>query len=191
MFGGASIAQPIDYSYVQLGVQTHEGHQDLATGYLAGGALGMRFGEGFRAEIEASYQRFNAGDVVYDKPGPAIHHDGNGRQTATYVLGNVWYDFVSFSAIRPYAGGGVGVAFVNQHIDQPDNTLGPSGNDTVFAFQAGAGVNFALAEWVSLDIGYRFRGIMQADIKGQLAGDVHSGQDIYSHNIIAGLTLNF
>src|SRR5262249_55245696 len=131
-----------------------------------------------------------AGDAVYTNPGN-FPYDGHGHQAATFVLFNMWYDCAPSSSLRPYVGGGLGVAFVDQKVNQPDNTFGPDGTDTAIAFQLGAGVNIPLTSSMTLDIGYRFRGILDADIRGQQAGDIHANQDIYTHNVIAGIKLTF
>ena len=44
--------------------------------------------------------------------------------------------------------------------------FGPKGTDENFAFQVGGGFQFGLTETVSLDVGYRFRGILDVDIQG-------------------------
>ena len=190
VFGGASFPEDIDYDLIQLGVQTYDGHQELDTGFIIGGAIGARIWENTRAEVELSYQRNDAGDALYDNPGN-YPYDGSGHSDAIYVLANAWYDIPVSESFKPYVGGGAGIAFVNQDIDQPDDTFGPNGSDEGFAFQLGAGVGIPLGSSLSFDIGYRFRGILNIDIDGQQAGDEHVDQDIFSHNILAGINLSF
>jgi opacity protein-like surface antigen len=190
VFGGAAFSQDIDYDLFQSGVQAYDGHQELDTGFLVGGAIGTRLWDAVRAEIEVSYQRNKAGDVLYDNPGN-YPYDGNGYSDAIYVLGNAWYDIPVSEDIVPYLGGGAGIAFVKQDIDQPDDTFGPSGRDSGFAFQLGGGVGFSLTDNIVLDVGYRFRGILNVDIAGQQIGDDHNNQDIYSHTVLATLRFEF
>jgi len=63
-----------------------------------------------------------------------------------------------------------------------------------FAFQVGAGLRWAVLENVTLDVGYRLRGIDGPDFEHT---DVTSGLSdfdadwMWSHNVIAGITFGF
>ncbi len=71
---------------------------------------------------------------------------GSGSVETTALLFNFWYDFNNDSALRPYLGGGFGIA---------DLDLGGEDDQVVLA-QLGAGVSWALAERVTVDLGYRY-----------------------------------
>jgi opacity protein-like surface antigen len=64
-----------------------------------------------------------------------------------------------------------------------------SGSSVVFAYQLGAGVDFALNKYLSLDLGYRFfSGISP---KFTEANGQTFKMDYYSHNAILGLRVGF
>lgn len=97
--------------------------------------------------------------------------DGRGRLDNIFLMANMWYDFAPGSVWNPYVGGGAGVvhskgsfrsAFASWDANGADFTLpGDYLNQTIsawgLAFQAGAGVRFALMPNMALDVGYRFK----------------------------------
>jgi opacity protein-like surface antigen len=73
--------------------------------------------------------------------------------------------------------------------DPSDNTYD---EDTwAVAAQVGAGVRFDLSDMFLVDIGYRFRGAFAADLNDNDGSDPLIGADFISHNILAGITVDF
>ena len=72
---------------------------------------------------------------------------------------NVYYDFHNLlDALQPFLGGGIGYGWVNASL----NSTGPLGvtqyspTNTVFAYQATAGLTYNFSENYALNIGYRY-----------------------------------
>ncbi len=67
------------------------------------------------------------------------------------LMANAWFDVPMGGGFTPYFGGGVGYA-----TNEVEHGLVMNGNNGGFAWQAGAGVNFAMTEKMSLGVGYRY-----------------------------------
>jgi len=181
VFAGASF--PNDINTTRTGVDYSQ-HSD--TSYVFGGAVGIDWNSMIRTEIELSHSQWNGNS--FTNTGLAVA--GNANTSSTYLLGNVWLDWKNDSAFTPYVGGGLGVAFVNF-----DQTVagGPGyvGSDTVLAYQLGAGINFAVSDQMSLDVGYRYKATSNFGIQaGDAGGDYQNGH-LGSHNVQVGLTYKF
>lgn len=180
VFGGASFLNDVTgFSGASYGTAK----TDL--GYLFGGAIGAHLNENFRAEIELSHARWsvNSTSTNGNPFSPA-----QGQFSATYLLGNLWYDFKSDSAFTPYVGGGIGVGL--PHADFTANGGGDSDTPVDLAFQLGVGAKFALSNNIDLDVGYRFKDIPNFTQNFPGFGAV-TGNTFASHNIQVGVTFNF
>jgi len=128
---------------------------EFDTGLTLGAALGYNFNR-FRVEGEISYQ---TNDV--DKIGAqGVFFDATGDATALSFLINGYYDFVNRSAFTPYISAGLGFAQVefNDLNISGSGFPGSSDDDTVFAYQIGIGVGYAVTEKVTIDVKYRYFG---------------------------------
>ncbi len=99
---------------------------------------------------------------------------------------NGYYDFVNESAFTRFISAGLGCAKVEVNdFNIPGSGL-PSENDddTVFAYQIGADVAYAVSEKVSLDVKYRYFATSDPDFDG-------TEVEYSSHNIYAGIRVNF
>jgi opacity protein-like surface antigen len=167
VFGGAS--WPRDMEFEELF------ELDLDRGFTAGGVVGSHFFDYLRAEVEASYARYDIDECISGTLKCAI---SDGDVSAFYLLGNLWFDF-KLGGFSPYIGGGVGGARVNV-----DTSTSLDDSDWGFAFQAGAGVRFRLTDALQVDIGYRFKDVPDLSIDSL-------DTDLQSHNAQIGLTLGF
>ena len=188
LFGGVSFLDDVD-TEVSLTGYNYDYSVDTKTGYLLGGAIGMRIWDPLRAEVELSYARWKA--KSYDYQG-TLSYDANGHLSAAYLLGNLWVDIPTQSAFTPYVGGGAGVAWVDADTSFNGTPLGYGDGEVGFAFQLGAGVKVDLTDWVALDVGYRFKGVLDIDFEdaGGAPADFEGG-DLYSHNVQAGINFGF
>lgn len=191
LFGGASILQDFDNDYNYAGGKTGV---DLETdvGFVVGVAAGKRIWESFRADVEIAYSNNNADGFDFDTgvaPYPA-----DGDVDSLTVLANLWYDHDMGSGFTPYVGGGAGIGVVwgdyNQSVPAAPGKL-VDGSDVGFAFQVGAGVNYALTEAIDLTVGYRFKGILDLSLNSTIAASGDKKGDLYSHSVIAGIVWKF
>jgi outer membrane autotransporter protein len=166
----------------------------LNGGYLVGGALGMNVAPNLRAEVEVSY-------ASHDVTGTLTLHRAIGDVTTTatgglntlYLLGNLWYDIDTGSGFTPYLGAGVGAAVL-----MPNNFSFASGAETfnspavALAGQLGAGIKFNVSDNISLDLGYRARGVFNATLKPN-AGGTNSATNFHyiDQSVQVGLDIGF
>ena len=128
------------------------------TGYSVNGAVGYEFGANVRTEFEAAYRHADTNSLT--PLGGGFHYKSD--ISLASLLANFFYDVKLSHGFTPYLGGGLGVAFVdikkgNVIVVSPLGGYNTSNSsDTVFAYQIGAGVTYALTPKVSLDAGYRY-----------------------------------
>jgi len=158
-------------------------------GYIIGGAVGVDWGNQIRTELELSHARWNSDKyhVYCDCEGSV--YNGNSSMSATYLLGNVWYDLSHSSRVTPYVGGGLGIGWANVHagIDGGPVDFNASG----LAFQVGAGIRFNVNDHVSFDAGYRFKDIVGLNYSSNVPEYTLTDTSLASHNFQIGLTYQF
>lgn len=128
-------------------------------GFNLGLTVGVAYPSGLRPEAalryrENDYESLDLQQGFGDANGSTAPADGSFSSSS--LMGNVWFDFLKHHVVSPYIGAGIGVARVD--IDN----LGVGGqssvddSDTVFAYQGGAGLSYALSELATLSLDYRF-----------------------------------
>jgi outer membrane protein OmpA-like peptidoglycan-associated protein len=127
-------------------------------GWVGLGTAGWGFGNGFRAELEGGYRR-------NDLSGVRGSAGGNGGALGTMsVMVNGLYDIdpamfgVQSYGFMPHVGVGVGWARPRFDHAQLYNGNTVSGKDDVLAYQGIAGVSYAVAPQIKLDLDYRYFG---------------------------------
>lgn len=137
------------------------------TGYIGGLTAGYAFGA-LRPELELAYRSNEVKnqkdrDVITTELAPATEKgDSVNAKTA---MANLWFDLLGAeSSFRPYIGGGAGVAGVRFRKASFDGEALGSDDDTIGAWQAGAGLGFALTPKLVLSLDYRYlRGFKRAE----------------------------
>lgn len=208
VLAAAPIAAQADEAAGPYGALTGGGNyardQDLgaasgALGFESGGlgvvGLGYAFGSGFRPELEYGYR---SNDVRQEQ-------GADGEERVNSAMANLWYDFGSLiagSKLRPYVGGGAGAANVRFQEVVDEAGVSRSADDTVFAYQAGAGLNYLASQRLTLSLGYRY---LETD-KARFEGAPGSPGDVFtpatpatpaiepryrSDGVLAGLSYSF
>jgi opacity protein-like surface antigen len=150
-------------------------------GFASSFAGGYNFGM-FRIEGELGYQGNNVDnkydDYYYDDYNDDYHrHSSNNDScdlTAYSLMGNFYLDFVNPSPVTPFLTAGIGMATVNLF----------DYDDTVFAYQVGAGLAFAINPRMSVDLKYRYFATEDLDFEGIKA-------KFASHNVYCGFRFTF
>jgi opacity protein-like surface antigen len=142
------------------------GQFDVGSGTTFGGAVGRRFGDSLRGELEMSY-RSNALKGASVRGIDASQADGD--LAALFVMANVYYDFAPIQAgparLRPYVGLGLGFA------QEVDTDLQAGGAAAQFsgsraAWQMALGVNWEYgSRWIA-GVGLRYTDAGRVDMKG-------------------------
>ncbi len=113
----------------------------------------------------------------------------SGGSVRTFALmANVWYDFNNMGGFTPYIGGGVGYAD-----NKVQNGLLLNGANGGFAWQLGAGANYALSDKTSIGIGYRYMDAGDVTLirsPGVAAGNklIADDHDVTHQSVLVNLT---
>jgi opacity protein-like surface antigen len=154
-----------------------------------------------------TYARTDDGGYAYTEGGSKITTLGtidkinegdvpsNIRMRAWSLMANAWYDFDLGLPITPYVGGGIGLAQVKISGDLGRFTSSGVAlqrlfekNDSVFAWQIGAGASMPIADHVKAFVDYRYFAADGAQL--QLEPGFNGGRikaDFNSHSLMVGL----
>ncbi|MBN8816277.1 MAG: OmpA family protein [Sphingomonas sp.] len=201
--GGAMIVEDIHFDITSGTTKTKDAAQaDHEYGYDVGGNVGYDFGM-FRIEAEVSYKGANLDSwrstlrtPVYTSTGvattftPGTYDYVGGKTTALSFMLNGMLDFGDDDGLQGFVGGGVGVARVKAEkyaLNRYGSFLDDS--DTVFAWQAIAGIRAPLTDRIDATLKYKFfnaQNVKLVDINGRtLEGRFRS------HSLLGGVTFNF
>ena len=182
--GGTSIANPLGFEGYTSG---NSGKIQFHNSYAADTAVGYGFGDGFRVELNADFDRNTASKLKYANLGDQPLHGGMN----TYgPMVNALYDMDVGLPIFPYVGAGIGYQW--QKFKTPLNGAFDSvhGTHGSFAYNVIAGVAYPLpmVPGLSLTAEYKFTQLVESrnyyDFTG--GGTAHIGQ-ASSHTFLVGL----
>jgi opacity protein-like surface antigen len=191
-FIGPSFAKDVTVtsSYYPFGT-AYSDQVTFDTGIYTGATGGYDFGF-MRLEGELSYRYANIDSITEANGLRFIAVDGNIGVFSTML--NVFFDLHNSSPVTPYLGGGIGVASLYLSDTFGSDIYGNGGilygtsSDTVFASQVGAGVDIALNNRFSLDVGYRYFITDKAHFDSYIGT---SGFRFESHNAMIGFKYKF
>lgn len=151
------------------------------SGLTVGAAIGYRFGNG-RIEGEVSYQQ----NDVDQTSALGVSLDSTGDTEGIAFLLNGYYDFTNTTAFTPYVSAGLGYAKIeiNDYNIPGSGIPNFSDDDSVFAYQVGLGIGYAVTDKVTLDAKYRYFATEDAEFDT-------SEVEIASHNVLLGVRFNF
>lgn len=163
---------------------------DRGTAYS--GVVGYRFAGGLRIEGELGYRKSGFDDVTLREPGslaallpPELRqdpvaleslkgtHPAEGDLSSVSLMVNLYHDIDLASGFKPYVGGGVGLSRVSMKASYA-GTQTTDDDDTVFAYQFGAGISYGIGTWsgrpviVSLD--FRHQATTDPTFTGSVTG---------------------
>ena len=195
---GAMIVEDINYNIANVNpALTGTATVNHDYGWDSDGVIGYDFG-GFRLEAEVGYRTATV-DSIASTAGipltggsilaPGTYGYAGGRSSALSFMLNGLLDFGPDDGLQGFVGGGAGVARVKNRIDlnRAGSTLDDS--DTVFAWQAIAGIRAPLTSHVDVSLKYRFFNANSVKLT-DIAGSSYDGR-FRSHSILGGLTYNF
>ncbi|MEL6323939.1 MAG: outer membrane protein [Pseudomonadota bacterium] len=200
---GYSIAGNADYDVATPSVGSLAGNANVGDNFGVWGGAGYDFDNSFRLETTFGYR---AGDTDVDPDtnglpvlggiqASPLNEDGNAQ--VWDAMANLLYDVPTQGRVTPYLGVGVGLANVklsarNLQINGAA-VNGFSDSDTSFAYQALAGLGFAVTDNLTLDLGYRWFNVDDLDFVGTDAngGAVAYTGDYQDHTLTAGLRYKF
>jgi opacity protein-like surface antigen len=177
--GGAVFLEDSDLDLNISGLPNVKAEFD--TGFAVLGAAGyafdpLTFGT-LRAEAEIAYRENDVDKLKVSGVGSISA--GDATVSALSGMVNAALDVATGTIVEPYVFVGIGGANVSLDGDDFDDE-----DDTVFAYQAGAGLGFAVTDAITLFAGYRFFGTTDPEFEGVDA-------EYHSHNIEGGIRFEF
>jgi len=188
-FIGVSATQNTNVtSYDYIAGNSFADRVEFDPGINIGGTAGFDYGF-IRLEGELSY-KYGEIATITDQTRSTRLHNADGNLGALAVMFNAFLDLHNDSPVTPYVGGGIG--FASMHLS--DTFVSEYGliyqedDDSVFAYQVGAGLEIALNQRLSLDLGYRYF----ATTKAKFGTDnITADLKLQSHNAAIGLRVKF
>ena len=154
-------AQDFSTFYVTPKIMTSYQRADMDNGHERSSVFGLGFAVGtdlsyssslpVRVETEYLYH----GNQTFQ--GGGVNHD----LSAHSIMANAFLDLQTDSPLTPYVGGGLGMAYLNDHVSA--NGASAKVNRWNFAWNVGGGVAFSLNESLALDLGYRYMDLGKTD----------------------------
>ena len=204
-FGGTYSSEGFEYNFD--GSLTTDHKKGIDADLIAGYDFGV-----VRLEGELGWKRAkhkdHSGSVTYSSSEGDTYTstfddiDADGKTTVLSAMVNVLLDFGNEDGLSFYAGGGAGWARTKVYFapstgeSDLDDLLTGSVKESGFAWQAIAGVRYAISPNVDLGLKYRyFRGNkVGEDVTfddGVVSGFVNSNARFKSHSLLASLIFNF
>src|SRR3954452_22525479 len=186
--GRASALEDADGTVNNPGAPTLDLTLKAEKGWLACVAGGDQWPSGLALEGEVTY-RENRLDKVKILGG---HIDLGGDEHSWALMTNAYYNLHTGTAFTPYVGGGIGAAFLTISA-KPQGAADFNDSETRFAYQAIAGVSYALTERVSLGIEYRYFATTDPSYSDNPGGGGTSRVDAEykTHNVLVNLIYRF
>jgi len=119
-------------------------------GWVVRAAIGAALNKNFRLEVEGFYNN-NDADKINVRDRFVAEADLSGIEVAGGMF-NAYYDINFGSPFVPFIGGGVGIAKVDADVRNIDTSL----DETVWAWNIGGGLAYAINKNVSLEVSYRY-----------------------------------
>ena len=194
-FLGVNVLQNTNVSGTDFNSLTLNDRVEFDPSISIGGSGGYDFGY-VRLEGELSYKHAEISSIN-DPLGSGTFISPHGSLGAFGVMANGFVDLHNASPVTPYFGGGIG--FATLHLNETTGierggtggrlTLYLDDDDTVFAYQAGAGLEIALNRRLSLDVGYRYFATDTARFNGNGSQDLEL--KYRSHSATVGVRFKF
>lgn len=190
-FVGISVPQNTDVTGFDFFVdRSFNERVEFDPGINTGGTIGYDYGI-VRLEGELSYKQGEIATIT-DKAGNYQYRNVDGTLGALAIMFNAFFDLHNSTPVTPYLGGGIG--FAAMHLSDtfvPGDRLPvyQEDDDSVFAYQAGAGLEIALNQRLSLDFGYRYFATTKARFGNNR--DIATELTFQSHNTAVGIRVKF
>ena len=192
-FVGVSVPQDSHVNTTTFNGSGINDRVEFDPGVNVGGSGGFDFGY-IRLEGELSYKHSEIARVN-DQTNAVQFRNVDGHLGVFAAMFNGFFDMHNTTPVTPYIGGGIG--FATLHLNDTFGTpagggirtqLYDSDDDSVFAYQAGGGLEITLNRMLSLDLGYRYFGTSNARFEGNQGT---TDLKYVSHNGTVGIRVTF
>lgn len=153
-----------------IGTMDGEAKVELDSGFLAGMAVGYRYGPNWAAELAWEYRSNDSKVTLADG---TTFGDGNYASNIFFING--LYHFTTIDSLEPYVGAGLGwIQEIDIDLEDSNNEISYS-DDGNIGLQLYAGVNYLLNEDWSINTELRYADFPDNDLKGEdTLGNINS-----------------
>lgn len=122
-------------------------------GFNVGGAVGTRFLEHFRSEINVGYRQ---NEIEAIRLARGDESDGKGTISMIHVLANAYADYDFEVGVIPYFGLGVGYGGIEIDAHNKSDSLQIDSDDDAFIWNVMAGISVPFSDLTTFSLGYRY-----------------------------------
>lgn len=191
LHGGVTIASDSDLSDPAFsGAGITSAKSEFDTGFNVGGLLGYKFKNGLRVEGEYTYRQVGYNDISVCVSAGCASASGAGVNVggdvgAHAIMANAFWE-PRFGKLLPSIGGGVGVGIINStlRVSYSGYSATSDESDTVFAYQAGAGLGYEFFPNIIASVDYRYWATSDPKFGSTTA-------EVSTHNITGGVRFQF
>jgi opacity protein-like surface antigen len=195
-FFGVAFPVTTDVTSTQYGpgIKTFNDRVEYDPSINIGGSGGFDFGF-LRIEGELAYKNGEMSSIT-EQISNVKYADVDGRVGVSSIMCNAFLDLRNPSPVTPYIGGGIGFATLSLNDTYGTNSstgyrtrLYEADDISVFAYQVGAGLEIALTNMLSVDLGYRYFGTAKAKFNKNTS--TATELKFESHNVSVGFRVKF
>jgi OmpA-OmpF porin, OOP family len=153
------------------------------TGYNLNLEGGYQFGNNISLEAQVGYIRNTISK--FNKASNGTNLGSTGNTAAMVYMVNSLYHFYNASSFAPYIGLGLGAVSVSPNWKPKNSTITRlSGTDTLFAYQALAGISYVINNHWAVDLGYRFLGSNQGSYNMRVSTVKSTAKGYYRTSLV-------
>jgi opacity protein-like surface antigen len=181
VFGGLALPEDTAINYSNAESLRHK------SGFTLGAAIGTRITPRLRAEAELSFLSKRVKNFGDDS---SVSDPASGDLNQFYLMANMWHD-IPMGSVSPYFGGGLGFGFIDANGVNLDGDVLGDKTGVGLAAQVGAGVRAQFSDSLAVDVGYRLKSIIEANVGAANGTDGFSALTTVDHVLQASLTYGF
>ena len=168
------------------------GRVEAEPGFNVGGAIGTKFLQHFRTEINVGYRQ-NEVDAIRLVRGD--ENDGKGTLSMIHVLGNAYAEYDFEVGVIPYFGLGVGWGMIEIDAHNKSDSLQIDADDHAFIWNVMFGASVPFSDVTTFSLGYRYLQSEDLNFRARIGAPVNGGRQVDSeydaHEIVAGIRYSF
>lgn len=151
----------------------------IKTGFIGAGALGWKWEQDIRTELELSYRDANVSTI-----GGA---DADGGQDIFSTMANLLFEPDMDTDLSVYVGAGIGIAWTNWSNVSTATSPVFDGSESGFAYQGIVGMAYPISDGLDLTLDYRYQNQTGLDYPAVAGGSTAMDHDNRNHNVMLGL----
>ena len=168
---------------IPIGAGAAQNRVTFDTGWAVHGAVGYKWAQNFRSELEVGYRNASVGTVS--------GADWLGRQSAVGLMGNLLYDVGVGTVFQPYVGGGAGIAITKWSSVRAAGSPVFTDHSSKFQWQGIVGVTVPVRDQIDVYVDYRYVNSLNNSFNSAPAGSLINQHSDSSHNVFLGLRYTF